>query len=99
MPAKFFTHSRRAFLGGASAACAAAALPLPALAVKKNISLGPFEVTTISDGHIPLPSTFAAPKVDPELRKAAWAAAGQTGDTYKSPINVTLIKTPDDLIL
>ena len=99
MPAKFFTHSRRAFLGGASAACAAAALPLPAVAVKKNISLGPFEVTTISDGHIPLPSTFAAPKVDPELRKAAWAAAGQTGDTYKSPINVTLIKTPDDLIL
>jgi glyoxylase-like metal-dependent hydrolase (beta-lactamase superfamily II) len=98
MPAKLFQLTRRTFMGGAAATCAAATLPLPAFAANK-VTLGQFEVTTFSDGHIPLPTTFAAPKIDPELRKAAWAAAGQTGDTYKSPINVTLIKTPDDLVL
>ena len=98
MSAKLLQFSRRTFLGGAAATCAATTLPLPAIAANKT-TLGRFEVTTFSDGHISLPSTFAAPNVDPELRKAAWAAAGQTGDTYKSPINVTLIKTPDDLIL
>jgi len=98
MSAKLLQFSRRTFLGGAAAMCAATTLPLPAMAANKT-TLGQFEVTTFSDGHIPLPATFAAPNVDPELRKAAWAAAGQTGDTYKSPINVALIKTPDDLIL
>ena len=98
MSGKLFTPSRRAFLGGATAVCAASVLPVSALAANK-ITLGSFEVTTFSDGHIPLPTTFAAPKIDAELRKSAWAAAGQTGDTYKSPINVTLIKTPDELIL
>jgi glyoxylase-like metal-dependent hydrolase (beta-lactamase superfamily II) len=98
MSAKLLQFSRRTFLRGAAAMCAATTLPLPAMAANKT-TLGQFEVTTFSDGHIPLPATFAAPNVDPELRKAAWAAAGQTGDTYKSPINVTLIKTPDDLIL
>lgn len=98
MSAKLLQFSRRTFLRGAAAMCAATTLPLPAMAANKT-TLGPFEVTTFSDGYIPLPATFAAPNVDPELRKAAWAAAGQTGDTYKSPINVTLIKTPDDLIL
>ena len=98
MSAKLLQFSRRTFLGGAAATCAVATLPLPAVAANK-VTLGQFEVTTFSDGHIPLPVTFAAPNVDPELRKAAWAAAGQTGETFKSPINVTLIKTPDDLIL
>ena len=98
MSAKLFQPSRRAFLGGATALCAVTTLPIPAFSSNK-ITLGPFEVTTFSDGYIPLPTTFVAPNVDAELRKAALAAAGQSGDTYNSPINVTLIKTPDDLIL
>jgi len=98
MSVKFFTPSRRAFLGGASAACAAAALPLPALAANK-ISLGAFEVTTFFDGHIVLPSANEALNADAQKLKDAMATAGHTGETFPSPVNVTLIKTPDDLIL
>lgn len=98
MSATNLSPTRREFIAGATAVAAASALPRPAFAASK-ITLGQFEVTTFSDGHINLPSTFPAPKVDPQARKAAMAAAGHSGETYNSPINVTLIRTPDELIL
>ncbi|MCH9807515.1 MAG: MBL fold metallo-hydrolase [Alphaproteobacteria bacterium] len=98
MTGKFITPNRREFIGGTAALCAATALPFPAFASNK-IKLGEFEVTTFSDGYITLPTTGVAPKADPAARAAALAKAGLTGETRKSPINVTLIKTPDDVIL
>ena len=98
MTGKFIMPNRREFIGGATALCAATALPFPAFASNK-ITLGEFEITTFSDGHINLPAGLRAPNADPVKAKEILERAGRTGDTYKSPINVTLVKTPDDLIL
>lgn len=98
MADKFWSPNRREFIAGAAAAATLSALPVPALAAHK-ITLGDFEVTTFSDGHIPLPSDFPAPNAPATEREAAMQRAGYVGNPYKSPINVTLIKTPNDLIL
>lgn len=99
MTEKFWSPNRREFIAGAAAASAAlTVLPGQSFAASK-INIGDFEVTTFTDGHIPLPADFPAPNVPDAERDDAMKRAGYTGDIYKSPINVTLIKTPDDLIL
>ena len=60
---------------------------------------GAFEVTVVSDGHLVLPTSFLAPEAPPAEREALLKAAGQTGEQYNSPTNVTLIRTGSDLIL
>jgi glyoxylase-like metal-dependent hydrolase (beta-lactamase superfamily II) len=60
---------------------------------------GTFEVSVISDGHLVLPTRFLAPEAPPAERKAQLKAAGQPGEQYNSPTNVTLIRTDRDLIL
>ncbi|KUO69474.1 MAG: hypothetical protein APF80_04580 [Alphaproteobacteria bacterium BRH_c36] len=98
MPGRLFSPNRREFVAGTAALAAASALPLPAFAANK-VTLGDFEVTTFTDGHINLPAALRAPNADPEKWKEVLERAGRSGDTYKSPINVTLVKTPDELIL
>jgi glyoxylase-like metal-dependent hydrolase (beta-lactamase superfamily II) len=53
----------------------------------------------ISDGHLVLPTSFLAPDAPAEARAAALAAAGQRGEQFQSPTNVTLIRRGGDLIL
>ncbi len=101
--------SRRQFTFATSAAAVSAAIGLPAItalphgafaAETKSVNVGSdFEVFSISDGFLTLPITFLAPNAPDEERTAALQQAGQTGETYKSPLNVTLIKTAKDLIL
>lgn len=98
MPVRTFNLNRREFVAGTATLAVAAVLPFPALTANK-VTVGDFEVTTFSDGHINLPATALAPKADPAARAAALKKAGITGDTRKSPINVTLIRTPDEAIL
>lgn len=87
-------------LGVAIGRPALVANPARAEAVMTSIDLGGgVMVQTITDGYLTLPANFPAPEVDPKALEKANAAAGQTGDTYKSPINVALITTPDDKIL
>jgi len=72
----------------------------PGPGVMQTFDLGDgVTVSTISDGHLMLPSTFPAPLVEEKDRVEAMAEAGQTGETYKSPINITVIQTPDEVIL
>ncbi|HZL31680.1 MAG TPA: MBL fold metallo-hydrolase [Pseudolabrys sp.] len=89
--------TRRALL--ASTAAAVAAQALPALAAPHSFKHGDFDIMIVSDGHLVLPTSFLAPGSSPDERALLLKAAGQTGDTYNSPTNVTLIRTGTDLIL
>jgi len=97
--------TRRQFTAGSLALGTAAAFtplsPGPTLAGEaKKIAIGKdIEITVLSDGYLTLPMTFISPDAPAQERAAALKAAGQSGDTYRSPINVTLIKTPKDLII
>ena len=53
----------------------------------------------MSDGHLVLPTSFLAPGAPPPERDALLKAAGQPGEQYNSPTNITLIRTGSDLIL
>lgn len=98
MPTKSFSLNRREFVAATAVVAAASALPHPAFAASK-VTIGDFEVMTFTDGHINLPSSLRAPNADETKWKDVLERAGRSGDTYKSPINVTLVKTPDELIL
>ncbi|MCB1509578.1 MAG: MBL fold metallo-hydrolase [Hyphomicrobiaceae bacterium] len=97
---------RRQLMSLSGAAGMAALLPAvtipgaPALAkAQHSLKSGAFEVLTFSDGYLSLNPRMAAPNADPEKYKAAQAAAGNTGNVYRSPLNVSLIKTGKELIL
>ncbi len=90
--------SRRALVAAATASLAARALPALA-AAPFAFRHGAFEVTVISDGHLVLPTSFLAPDAPPAERDALLKAQGQSGAQYNSPTNITLIRTPADLIL
>jgi glyoxylase-like metal-dependent hydrolase (beta-lactamase superfamily II) len=53
----------------------------------------------VSDGHLVLPTSFLAPAAPTVERETLLKAAGQTGEQYNSPTNITLIRTSHDLIL
>lgn len=73
---------------------------LPALpAFATTIKSGSVKITTFSDGHLNLPATMLGQNAPKDQRAAVLKSAGQTGATYKSPLNVTLIETPKDKIL
>lgn len=89
--------TRRTLLAGAAAIAAAHALPAYA-ATPHTFKHGAFDVTIVSDGHLVLPTSFLALDATPE-RAALLKAAGQTGETYQSPTNITLVRAGSDLIL
>jgi glyoxylase-like metal-dependent hydrolase (beta-lactamase superfamily II) len=97
--------SRRTLLAATAAGVAAHGLwsfvPSPAFAAAPlhTFKHGDFEVSVVSDGHLVLPTTMLALTAKPEERAAIMKATGQTGDTYSSPTNVTLIRAGSDLIL
>ena len=90
--------TRRLLLAGAAAGVTLRALPAFA-AQLHSFRHGDFEVTVVSDGHLVLPTSFLAPDAKPDEREALLKAAGQTGDSYDSPTNITLLKHGNDLIL
>ncbi len=87
-----------AIAAGGLAACALPA-PLRAATAPYRFSQGGFELMVVSDGHLALPTSFLAPDAPKAEREAMLKAAGQSGEQYQSPTNVTLIRTPSDLIL
>jgi glyoxylase-like metal-dependent hydrolase (beta-lactamase superfamily II) len=90
--------NRRVFLAASAAGFLARTLPAFA-AAPYAIKHGAFELTVVSDGHLVLPTSFLAPDAPPAERDALLKAAGQTGEQYNSPTNVTLIRSGTDLIL
>ena len=89
--------TRRSLL--AATAVSLAARALPAFAAPTAFKHGAFEVTVVSDGHLVLPVSFLAPDAPPAERAALLKAAGETGEQFNSPTNVTLIRAGADLIL
>jgi hypothetical protein len=85
------TFNRRTFLAASAAGVAARALPAFA-ASPYAFRHGVFDVTVVSDGHLVLPTSSLAPNTPPPERDAILKAAGQTGEQYSSPTNITLIR-------
>jgi len=90
--------SRRTLLAATAASLATRALPASA-AAPFAFKHGAFEVTVVSDGHLVLPTSFLAPSAPAAEREALLNAAGQTGEQYNSPTNVTVVRSERDLIL
>lgn len=90
--------TRRTLLAATAATAAAQVLPAYA-APPHTFKHGAFEVSVVSDGHLVLPTSFLAADGTTEQRAALLKAAGQTGETYQSPTNITLIRSGSDLIL
>jgi glyoxylase-like metal-dependent hydrolase (beta-lactamase superfamily II) len=90
--------SRRSVLVAAATTFASRALPAFA-AAPYTFKHGAFELTVISDGHLVFPVSFLAPDAPPAERETLLKAAGEIGEQYNSPTNVTLIRTASDLIL
>lgn len=93
------THlTRRALLAGAAAGAAVSTLPAFG-AQPSTFKHSAFDIRVVSDGHLVLPTSFLAPGSNPPERAELLKAAGQTGDTYNSPTNITLIRSGAELIL
>jgi glyoxylase-like metal-dependent hydrolase (beta-lactamase superfamily II) len=92
------TITRRTLLASSAATLAASVLPAFA-AAPHSFKHGAFEVMVVSDGHLTLPVSMLAPTAPPAERAALLQAAGQTGEQYDSPTNITLVRTATDLIL
>lgn len=90
--------NRRTLLVTAGAS-ALFAWPAQAARPVAAITVGDIKITTFSDGHLNLPANMFAPQIDAVERASALKAAGQHGATVISPLNVTLIETPDEKIL
>jgi glyoxylase-like metal-dependent hydrolase (beta-lactamase superfamily II) len=91
--------SRRDVVRGAGVVIASAALASRASAAPHRFTVGTFELTVVSDGHLVLPTSFLAPDAPEAERGTLLAAAGQTGAEFHSPTNCTLIRAGRELIL
>jgi glyoxylase-like metal-dependent hydrolase (beta-lactamase superfamily II) len=98
--------SRRNLLNTGSALTAAALWPLgwrPAAAAAvqgvHSFKLGAFDITAVSDGTFTLPAAFALPTTPRADVDALYLAHGQTFDGLEGQMNVTVVKTPDAIIV
>ena len=100
LPGRFIHVERQPSRFLAASAAGFLARTLPAFAAAPYaIKHGAFELAVVSDGHLVLPTSFLAPDAPAAQRDALLKAAGQTGEQYNSPTNVTLIRSGTDLIL
>jgi glyoxylase-like metal-dependent hydrolase (beta-lactamase superfamily II) len=95
------SHTRRDLLRGAAAAAAALVHDGTAFAAASphRLTVGAFELTIVSDGHLVLPTTFLAPDAPEADRAAILEEAGERGPEFNSPTNHTLIRAGSELIL
>ena len=91
--------TRRELIGRLGAASATPLCPSFALAASPTshtLKLGEFEIAILSDGHLMIPIGFLARNVSEEEIKV-WF--GQSAVMVTPASNVTLVRTPSDLIL
>jgi glyoxylase-like metal-dependent hydrolase (beta-lactamase superfamily II) len=96
------TVSRRDVVRGAGAAMACATLrpTRSAFAAEPHrLTVGAFELTIVSDGHLVLPASFLAPDAPAAERTAILKESGDAGAQFNSPTNCTLIRAGAELIL
>ena len=88
--------------GAAGAAIATLPYPAPLFAETANVhktKIGDFKVSVFSDGKLSLPVSRMLGDASPAERKAILKAPGHTADQIPMPLNVSLIRTPKELIL
>ncbi len=94
---------RRDFMALAGAAALTGttglAAPLWAQGQIASLTVGDMTIKILSDGHMLLPASMLVPTAPKDKRAAALQQAGYSGKTIKRAVNVTLVKTPKDLIL
>ncbi|MBV9346461.1 MAG: MBL fold metallo-hydrolase, partial [Pseudolabrys sp.] len=91
--------SRRTFLASAAVGALARGGFAFAAAAPHSFRHGAFEVLVVSDGHLVLPTNFLAPDAPEAERAPLLSPAGQSGEQYESPTNLTLVRSRSDLIL
>src|SRR4051812_2676045 len=92
--------SRRDLMLGSAAAASALGHGVTATAAPPHrLTVGSFELTVVSDGHLVLPTSFLAPDAPEAERVAIMKEAGETGAEFSSPTNCTLIRAGRELIL
>ena len=93
------SFDRRKFLEGLVAASTTQLMPSHGWAASPTshaITLGQFEITVFSDGHLTIPTRFLARNVS-EADIKAWL--GTTAAMVAPATNVTLVRTPSETIL
>ena len=98
--ARMDNATRRQFLKGTAATVAATSIGVskvvPATSLVKTISYGEFSITVLSDGYLTIPTRFLARNAsDAEIK----TAIGLNGDLVTPPCNITLVRTPGEMIL
>jgi glyoxylase-like metal-dependent hydrolase (beta-lactamase superfamily II) len=73
--------------------------PVLAQAAPHTFKIGACEVTVLSDGNLSMPFAFSMPGRDPQEIEDLFRAAGLPTDGITAQVNVTIVKTPDALIL
>jgi glyoxylase-like metal-dependent hydrolase (beta-lactamase superfamily II) len=97
--------SRRELLKRGTALAAATSgclIQRPAWAATTDVhtfKCGSFDVTVMSDGNLSFPISFALPDRDPKEVEAIFKTAGLPLDGITAQVNVSIVKTPDALIL
>src|SRR5437016_4145380 len=92
--------TRRDLMLGAAACVAALGHDGTASAAPPHrLTVGSFELTVVSDGHLVLPTSFLVPDAPKAERAAILAESGETGAEFSSPTNCTLIRAGSELIL
>lgn len=90
-------HVNRRYFLGAAAAFGLVATRSWAIT---EIGFEDFSIRSVSDGKLVLPMQFLLPEgADRAEIAPLLAASGISGDSYESPLNVTLMRRGDDLIL
>lgn len=98
--------SRRHLIGGMAVCAVSAGWPQRSSAAQPasgvhSFKLGAFEITVISDGFVNLPAAFVLGAADPKQAADLFASGGlpPASEGIIAPVNVTLVKTPDAMIL
>ncbi len=99
MPSPGEGLDRRLFLKGAAALTALPPTPSWAADAPYRFRHGEFEISIVSDGHMLVRTDLLAPGAPEPERSATLRAAGQTGERFQYPTNLTLIRSPSDLVL
>ncbi len=95
----FDTLSRRHFLAGTTAALGLASFT-PARAQAVSTKVGDFEVITVSDGNLQMPTSFLFPGQPAEVLQKLFADEGQPFDLMaKPPLNITIVKSGVETII
>src|SRR5262245_42842141 len=91
--------TRRTAMLGAGALTLLPKSLLAQVGVSPILRIGNIEIRVISDGYLTVPARFLATNVDEVVLKQWLAADGHDVDLVTPPANVTLVQTPNEVIL